>query len=81
MGEDFAQGMNSPPRMNENIRFSTTSSSSFSTDDASQHGLTPPIVEIFEPMIQDKSTPPSPQSDTVPSTPTPIMNVAFHQDN
>ncbi|CAI9289823.1 unnamed protein product [Lactuca saligna] len=40
MGDEFTQKMNSPPRLNEHIRFSTTSSSS-SADDTKHHGSTP----------------------------------------
>ncbi|CAI9260604.1 unnamed protein product [Lactuca saligna] len=59
-GEHFAQGMNSPPRMNKHIRFSPTSSSTPSADVIVQHGSTSHFVETVEPMIKYELTSPSP---------------------
>ncbi|CAI9279612.1 unnamed protein product [Lactuca saligna] len=82
-GEDFAQGMNSPPRMNKHIRFSTTSSSTSSAYDVVQSGSIPPFVETAKPMIQDVTSPkltsPSPHAEIVPPIPTPIQTVDFYQ--
>ncbi|CAI9284735.1 unnamed protein product [Lactuca saligna] len=50
MGDDLAQKMNSRPRLNKHIRFSTTSSSS-SADDTKHRGSTPPVGDITEPLI------------------------------
>ncbi|KAL7587603.1 hypothetical protein Lser_V15G38004 [Lactuca serriola] len=86
VGDDFTQNMNSHPRINNHIHFSSTSPSP--TDDTELHGSTPLIRDTTEPMIQDEPslTPsPSPQADTthqaetVPLTPSPINFVVLHQ--
>lgn len=68
-GEAYVQGMNYPPRLNNHIRCSSTSSSTPSTDDIVYHGSTPPQLETTDPLIQDvyppSSTSPSPQAKIV----------------
>ncbi|CAI9303388.1 unnamed protein product [Lactuca saligna] len=59
-GEDFAQGMNSLPLMNNHIQFSSTSSCTPSIDINVQYSATPLFMEITRRIIQDESACPSP---------------------
>ena len=68
MGEEFAQKMNCPPRINKHILFSTTSSSSSSADDIIPHVSTPLVGDTTKPMIKDElslKSSPSPQAKKV----------------
>ncbi|CAI9267730.1 unnamed protein product [Lactuca saligna] len=73
---------NSPPRLNQHIHFSSTSTSSTnpSADDIIHHGSSPPEVETIDPLIHVVSSPrpasPSPQVATVPPMPIPIQTIA-----
>lgn len=70
--------INSPPRLNQHIYFSSTSTSytTSSAEEFVKRGSTPNQVETTNPLIQDvdfprsKST--SPQATTVPPMPTPL---------
>ncbi|CAI9262098.1 unnamed protein product [Lactuca saligna] len=82
-GEAVVHGMNSPLRLNKNIRFSFTCSSTAYVDDVVQHGSTPPQVETADPLIQDvispRSVSPYHQAEPTPPMPTPLRIVSFYQ--
>ncbi|CAI9290100.1 unnamed protein product [Lactuca saligna] len=72
--------MNSPPRMNKHIRFASTSSFTHFVDVFVQHGSTPPFMETTEPIIQDKSSSPSPQTENVLPMSSPIKTLTQSMD-
>ncbi|CAI9269137.1 unnamed protein product [Lactuca saligna] len=82
-GEDLTQGMNSPPRTNKHIRFLSTSSSNFSSDDAVQQDVA--NIKRFVAFGDDDSdemvigdTPRKSLCDYPPPCPPPSSNLPPH---